>query len=93
MSSSMRRRNGLMGFSLIGGLCLEVEVLNSSILKTERCPGSGFVPRPSTGLSTWLCHSSCDPTGWSDLLDDVKRVQCCRYHPGAASLGRPVWGR
>jgi hypothetical protein len=27
MSSSMRRRSGLMGFSLIGGSCLEVGVL------------------------------------------------------------------
>ena len=27
MSSIMRRRNGLMGFSLIGGSCLEVGVL------------------------------------------------------------------
>ena len=32
----MRRGNGLMGFSLIGGSCPEVGVLNPSILKTER---------------------------------------------------------
>src|SRR5260221_12251154 len=38
MSSSMRRRSGLMGFSLIGGSCLEVGVLDPSILKTERPP-------------------------------------------------------
>ncbi len=38
MSSSMRWRSGLMGFSLIGGSCLEVGVLNPSILKTERPP-------------------------------------------------------
>jgi len=36
MSSSMRWRSGLMGFSLIGGSCLEVGVLDPSILKTER---------------------------------------------------------
>jgi hypothetical protein len=38
MSSIMRRRNGLMGFSLIGGSCLEVGVLDPSILKTEHPP-------------------------------------------------------
>src|ERR1035438_9061813 len=38
MSSSMRWRSGLMGFSLIGGSCLEVGVLEHSILKTERPP-------------------------------------------------------
>ena len=38
MSSIMRRRNGLMGFSLIGGSCLEVGVLDPSILKTETRP-------------------------------------------------------
>src|SRR5260221_8355588 len=38
MSSSMRRRSGLMGISLIGGSCLEVGVLDPSILKTERPP-------------------------------------------------------
>jgi len=38
MSSSMRWRSGLMGFSLIGGSCLEVGVLDPSILKTERPP-------------------------------------------------------
>jgi hypothetical protein len=38
MSSSMRWRSGLMGFSLIGGSCPEVGVLNPSILKTERPP-------------------------------------------------------
>jgi hypothetical protein len=37
-SSSMRWRSGLMGFSLIGGSCLEVGVLDPSILKTERPP-------------------------------------------------------
>src|SRR5262245_10010585 len=36
MSSSMRRRSGLMGFSLIGGSCLEGGVFDPSILKTER---------------------------------------------------------
>ncbi|CAN1724183.1 protein of unknown function [Hyphomicrobium sp. 1Nfss2.1] len=36
MSSSMRARSGLMGFSLIGVSCLEVGVLDPSILKTER---------------------------------------------------------
>src|SRR6202171_1892747 len=36
MSSSIRWRSGLMGFSLIGGSCLEVGVLDPSILKTER---------------------------------------------------------
>jgi hypothetical protein len=36
MSSSMRWRNGLMGLSLIGVSCLEVGVLDPSILKTER---------------------------------------------------------
>jgi hypothetical protein len=35
MSSSMRWRSGLMGFSLIGGSCLEVGVLDPSILKTQ----------------------------------------------------------
>src|SRR5258707_10889052 len=35
MSSSIRWRSGLMGFSLIGGSCLEVGVLDPSILKTE----------------------------------------------------------
>jgi hypothetical protein len=39
MSSSMRWRSGLMGFSLRGGPRLEVGVLDPSILKTER-------PRP-----------------------------------------------
>jgi hypothetical protein len=34
----MRWRIGLMGFSLIGGSCLEVGVLDPSILKTERPP-------------------------------------------------------
>ena len=34
----MRWRSGLMGFSLIGGSCLEVGVLDPSILKTERPP-------------------------------------------------------
>jgi hypothetical protein len=34
----MRRRNGLMGFSLIGSSCLEVGVLDPSILKTEHPP-------------------------------------------------------
>ncbi len=38
MSSSMRWRSGLMGVSLIGGSCLEVGVLDPSILKTERPP-------------------------------------------------------
>jgi hypothetical protein len=38
MSSSMRWRSGLMGFSLIGGSCLEVGVRDPSILKTERPP-------------------------------------------------------
>src|ERR1700732_1725559 len=38
MSSIMRRRNGLMGFSLIGGSCLEGGVLDPSILKTEHPP-------------------------------------------------------
>jgi hypothetical protein len=36
MSSSIHRRSGLMGFSLIAGSCLEVGVLDPSILKTER---------------------------------------------------------
>jgi hypothetical protein len=36
MSSSMRWRNGLMGLELIGVSCLEVGVLDPSILKTER---------------------------------------------------------
>ena len=36
MSSSIHWRSGLMGFSLIGGSRLEVGVLGSSILKTER---------------------------------------------------------
>src|ERR1700682_4108899 len=36
MSSIMRRRNGLMGFSLIGGSCLEVRVVDPLILKTGR---------------------------------------------------------
>src|SRR5712692_3256906 len=38
MSSSMRWRSGLMGLSLIGSSCLEVGVLDPSILKTERPP-------------------------------------------------------
>jgi hypothetical protein len=38
MSSIMRARSGLMGFSLIGISCLEVGVLDPSILKTERPP-------------------------------------------------------
>jgi hypothetical protein len=38
MSSSMRWRSGLMGFSLIGGSCLEVGVLDPSILETELPP-------------------------------------------------------
>jgi hypothetical protein len=38
MSSSMRWRSGLMGFSLIGGSCLEIGVLDPSILKTEHPP-------------------------------------------------------
>src|SRR6266851_5941925 len=38
MSSSMRWRSGLMGVSLIVGSCLEVGVLDPSILKTERPP-------------------------------------------------------
>jgi hypothetical protein len=38
MSSSMRWRSGLMGFSLIGGSCLEVGALDPSIPKTERPP-------------------------------------------------------
>jgi hypothetical protein len=36
MSSSMRRRSGLMGFSLIGGSRPEGGVFDPSILKTER---------------------------------------------------------
>src|SRR5258708_28785241 len=38
MSSIMRRRSGLMGFSLIGFPVLRLECLNPSILKTERPP-------------------------------------------------------
>ena len=34
----MRARSGLMGFVLIGGSCLEVGVLDPSILKTGRLP-------------------------------------------------------
>ena len=52
----MRRRNGLMGFSLIGGSCLEVEVANSSILKTKRSPAISsqvdLYPLPSTRTRT-----------------------------------------
>jgi hypothetical protein len=49
MSSIMRARNGLMGFSLIGVSCLEVGVLDPSILKTER------PPRYSASIS-WLAY-------------------------------------
>jgi hypothetical protein len=42
MSASMLRRRSLIGFlckeSVIGGSCLEVGVLDPSILKTERSP-------------------------------------------------------
>src|SRR5258708_39758173 len=53
MSSSMRWRSGLMGFSLIGGSCLEVGVLDPSILKTERPPvtrarSNGYCGRRNT---------------------------------------------
>ena len=48
MSSSMRRRRSLMGFSLIGGApVLRLEVANSSILKTEHPPRH---PLPITQL-------------------------------------------
>jgi len=44
-----------MGFSLIGGSCLEVEVANPSILKTEHSPRHPLqldrLPRPTTGSS------------------------------------------
>ena len=49
MSSSMRARSGLMGFSLIGVSCLEVGVLDPSILKTEG------PPRYCTPIR-WLAH-------------------------------------
>ena len=55
MSSSMRWRNGLMGFSLIGVSCLEVGVLDPSILKTERPArhliSAGLIPRRSPARS------------------------------------------
>src|SRR5436309_3162694 len=38
MSSSMRGRRSLMGFSLIGAPVLRLEVANPSILKTEHPP-------------------------------------------------------
>jgi hypothetical protein len=38
MSSSMRRRSGLMGFSLIVAPVLRLECFNPSILKTEPPP-------------------------------------------------------
>src|ERR1700693_4426982 len=61
MSSSKRWRSGLMGFSLIGGSCLEVGVLDPSILKTERppvtyarsnsyCAGCNTPDRPASAL-------------------------------------------
>src|SRR5580700_1186394 len=51
MSSIMRRRNGLMGFSLIGGSCLEVGVLDPSILKTEHPPRHPSSIKMVTGLN------------------------------------------
>jgi hypothetical protein len=55
MSSSMRWRSGLMGFSLIGGSCLEVGVLDPSILKTER-------PPVTCARSNVYCGRSMRPT-------------------------------
>jgi len=58
----MRRRNGLMGFSLIRGSCLEVEVPNPSILKTEH-PDCHLIsvrlnPSSSTTLRAALSRES-----------------------------------
>lgn len=41
----MRRRSGLTAFSLIGVSCLEVGVLDPSILKTERPPPLSSAPQ------------------------------------------------
>src|SRR5260221_8587907 len=53
LSSYMRWCRGRMGFSLIGGSCLEVGVLDPSILKTERPPvtrarSNGYCGRRNT---------------------------------------------
>src|ERR1700688_4533254 len=61
MSSSMRRRSGLMGFSLIGGSCLEVGVLDPSILKTEHPPRH---PR-SINVVTALKHTASGRAAFS----------------------------
>jgi hypothetical protein len=51
------RRNGLMGFSLIGGSCLEVEVPNTSILKTEH-PGCHLISQTQPLLEQDLARSA-----------------------------------
>jgi hypothetical protein len=59
MSSSMRRRSGLMGFSLIGGSRLEGGVFDPSILKTEcthRHLRSINMVSASTAHSQQPCH-------------------------------------
>src|SRR6266851_8431691 len=68
MSSSMRWRSGLMGFSLIGGSCLEVGVLDPSILKTER-------PPVTCARSNGYCGRCCTPDRAASALPR-ERVRC-----------------
>src|SRR5882672_10890737 len=87
MSSIMRRRSGLMGFSLIGSSCLEVGVLDPSILKTERPPVTcarsksycgrrnrpTAPPAPSRGSGFVLVpQAEVDPRLLLDLANDVR---------------------
>src|SRR5712664_2173273 len=89
MSSSMRWRSGLMGFSLIGGSCLEVGVLDPSILKTERplrhlrsinvvtgLKPHGFTPEQQ---SPAVAGSFCDDKRRLVRID--REVRVARHHP------------
>jgi hypothetical protein len=44
-------------------------------------------------LSTLLCHHRAIPRGRSDLLHDEGASNAADSTRGAASLGRPAWGR
>jgi hypothetical protein len=50
----MRWRSGLMGFSLIGGSCLEVEVVHPLILETGRAACHPILLAWSLHRCRWL---------------------------------------
>src|SRR5450631_4774166 len=85
MSSSRRWRSGLMGLSLIGGSCLEVGVLDPSILKTERPPvirvrSNGYCAR----------HNAPDRAASALPQERVRSLTPNRHH---FSRPRPPRGR